>query len=128
MRSRRFAGLLALFAILLNQALMPAMHVQAGSWPAHAAVVASGEFHHQPAKHSADRHDKAGADEDSQSHQVCHFCRLIGAALPPPPIEVFAPLTRKAEPLWEPARLPAPVEHRFLIGHASRAPPHLVRA
>src|SRR5688500_767892 len=82
-RFRGVAVLLALSALLLNQALLRYLHAAAGG-----PVFAIAQQHHSGVQNVAGTgaHRSDGDEGPSTSdHQVCHFCRLVGAALPLPP-------------------------------------------
>jgi hypothetical protein len=87
MRLRRIALIFSLFALLANQALLPIIHA-AGGPPVPAPTSIS---HSAPsAGHSHEPPEQKGSREPSGAgHQVCHFCRLIGVALPPPPMTLL---------------------------------------
>jgi hypothetical protein len=80
---RRAAQVFAVLAVLANAALLPAVHFAAGGPRAGWAQLAetSGAHGH----HAASRDDDGPERPGGSGHQVCHFCRLLGAALPPPP-------------------------------------------
>jgi hypothetical protein len=79
-QSRNTARTLALLALLANAALLPALHLAVRS----VAVAAHGAA----ALHNH-KHDDSGNEPAGTNHQVCHFCRLLGVALPPPPLTVI---------------------------------------
>ena len=71
------AQALAMLALLANALLLPALHRFSGGTPASAGSEAS----HHRAAHGDGEQERQG----STDHQVCHFCRLLEAALPQPP-------------------------------------------
>jgi hypothetical protein len=126
-RLRGLALLLALSALLLNQALLPYLHAAAGG-----PVLAITK---QPEQHHSGFGDAAGAvahrsDGDkgpaTSEHQVCHFCRLLGAALPLPPSAEIGRVPVAIRLAWSPGEAApiAPVD--FTAGHRVRAPPPLI--
>src|SRR5688500_9725079 len=122
-RLRGLALLLALSALLLNQALLPYLHAAAGG-----PVLAIVKQHHSDLPTSADAvgHRKDGDKGPATSeHQVCHFCRLLGAALPFPPSAEIGRMPVAIRLAWQPhASAPiAPID--FTAGHPARAPPPL---
>src|SRR5687767_1817508 len=123
-RLRGVALLLALSALLLNQALLPYLHAAAGG-----PVLAIVKQHHSDFHNNADAvaHRNDGDKGPSTSeHQVCHFCRLLGAALPLPPSAEIGQLPVSIRLAWSPGQ-PAPIARvDFTAGHPVRAPPPLV--
>jgi hypothetical protein len=80
-RRWRFAAeFLALLALLANAALLPALHFAAGG-PGSAFLA---EVSHHPGHDGGAGPHDGGNDPAADGHQVCHFCRLLGVALPPP--------------------------------------------
>jgi hypothetical protein len=114
-RWRHVAPMLALLALLANQALLPTLHLAAaGSWTDQ--VGESGGSHH---------HARPGRSSDADpglGHQVCHFCRFGAVALPPPSGIVAEVLSAPLGPVWVAADEAAPNE-RFWIASLARAPP-----
>ncbi len=119
-RLRGLALLLALSALLLNQALLPYLHAAAGG-----PVLAIVKQHHSDF-HAADAvaHRSDGDKGPSTSeHQVCHFCRLVVAALPFPPSAEIGRMPVSIRLAWSPGE-PAPIAPvDFTAGHPVRAPP-----
>ncbi len=123
-RLRGLALLLALSALLLNQVLLPYLHAAAG-----APVLAIAQQHHSGVQNvagtAADRSDGDKAPSTSE-HQVCHFCRLLGAALPLPPSAEIGRMPVSIRLAWRPGE-PAPIAPvDFTAGHPVRAPPPLI--
>jgi len=121
LRRRQAAPLLALLALLAGQALLPAFHFAAGRSLAPAPAAAQ---HHAPAAghHHAGHEDSDGGDAGGKEHQACHFCRLVGVALPPPPPAVVAPAA-PPRAIGIIADRPLPPKERFEAGRPARAPP-----
>jgi len=121
MRWRRAAPTLALLALLASQALLPVLHFAAGGplvpVPATAPPDLPLAGHHH-AGHGQDDGSESGGAE----HQVCHFCRLAGVALPPPPTVVIALLSRSRiiEVAADQSLRP---QEQLDSGHPARAPP-----
>jgi hypothetical protein len=123
-RLRGLALLLALSALLLNQALLPYLHAAAGG-----PVLAIAKQHHSAFRNAADAaaHRNDGDKSPGTSeHQVCHFCRLLGVALPLPPSAEIGRIPVSIRLAWKPHG-PAPIAPvDFTAGHPVRAPPPLV--
>jgi hypothetical protein len=123
-RLRGVALLLALSALLLNQALLPYLHAAAGG-----PVLAIAQQHHSDVQNAAGTaaHRNDGDKGPSTSeHQVCHFCRLVGAALPLPPSAEVGRIPVAIRLAWKP-HAPAPIAPvDFAAGHPVRAPPPLI--
>ena len=75
---RRLAAFVAILALFV-QGLAPVVHFALG-----AQIVAFG--HQAPAGAHAHQHGGESDNSGSNSHGPCHFCRIVGAALPPPPV------------------------------------------
>ena len=124
---RRAARLFAVVALLAHQALLPTLHFAAGDPIAfdHSA----GSPH---AAHGADPHHHASrgreghGETNGASHQICHFCRLFGAALPPPPTTVVERIGPSGELDWPEAEHSFRPEEYFQTGRRTRAPPTIV--
>ena len=123
-RLRGLALLLALSALLLNQALLPYLHAAAGG-----PVLAIAQQHHSDVQNAAGNvaHRTDGDKGPATSeHQVCHFCRLLGAALPLPPPAEIGRMPVSIRLAWSPGE-PAPIAPvDFTTGHRVRAPPPLI--
>jgi hypothetical protein len=123
-RLRGLALLLALSALLLNQALLPYLHAAAGE-PVFAIVKQHHSDFHNTADAVAHRTDGDKGPSTSE-HQVCHFCRLVGAALPLPPLAEIGRMPVSIRLAWSPGE-PAPIAPvDFTAGHRVRAPPPLI--
>jgi hypothetical protein len=112
------AGLLALATLLFSQALVP--HLTSLSSRSPQGGVAAAEAHiHTDARQGDDR-----PAHESVAHQVCHFCRLGGAVLPPPPAGIIGIVALQFDaPAWDLAdEAIKPAEH-FQTGHEVRGPP-----
>ncbi len=116
---RRAAQALALLALLANAALLPALHFAAGgpSVPPMHSVVA---FHH----HSRDNNGEK--EPAGTSHQVCHFCRLLGAALPPPPAIVIEIVSASRIVKWSISYRSIRWQQPLRTANLPRAPPSMV--
>ena len=66
---------IALLALLANAILIPILHSAQLSDPARVGAVAHQQIHAFNSERQL----------DGPANQVCHFCRLLGIALPPPP-------------------------------------------
>ena len=123
-RLRGLALLLALSALLLNQALLPYLHAAAGG-----PVLAIAQQHHSEIHNTADAvaHRTDGDKGPATSeHQVCHFCRLLAAALPFPPSAEIGRIPVAIRLAWSPGE-PAPIAPvDFTAGHRVRTPPPLI--
>jgi hypothetical protein len=110
------APLLALLALFANQAALPLLHfaVDAASAP----VASSMPPDHYHLGHEPDRQQPA-----ADHHQTCHFCRLLGAALPPPSSLVIAIVSAPEAIAWPLVGTSIRPEDHFLSGHSPRAPP-----
>jgi hypothetical protein len=98
MRWTRAFQLLGLLALLANAAFLPFVHVGL-----------PGALHHAEASQA--HHHDGQKEPTGATHQVCHFCRLVGVALPPPPttiIEIVAVSEAVAWPTHQHAILPQP--------------------
>jgi len=116
-RLRGLASLFALLALLLNQGLLPYLHAAAGG-----PVLAIAQQHHSAANAVPHRNDGDKGPGTSE-HQVCHFCRLFGAALPLPPAAEIGRTPISIRLAWSPGE-PAPIAPvDFTAGHPVRAPP-----
>jgi len=110
---RRLAAFVAILALFV-QGLAPVVHFALG---AQIAVLG----HHAPAGAHAHHHG-GESDNSGSSHGPCHFCRILGAALPSPPVAellrlepmpiVFAHLVAGPPPATWSSR-----------AHGARAPP-----
>jgi hypothetical protein len=105
----------ALLALFINTALLPALHFAAGrpAFSAHSVI-------------SPDHHLHSDGDEKSPAssgHQVCHFCRLLGVALPPPPSTVVVRISAPRRVVWSGREAPVPPRQAFRTGNLPRAPP-----
>jgi hypothetical protein len=85
---RRAAQLFALLAVLANAAVLPAIHFAGGGAGVAAEPLLQESGPH--GRHARSRDDDAPEKPGGSAHQVCHFCRLLGAALPPPPSAALA--------------------------------------
>lgn len=119
---RRLPQLLAVLALFANAALLPTLHFASRSPAEFLAAASPGEASH-PALH----HGHGGQKEtDGASHQVCHFCRLIGVALPPPPsVAIEAASVAEAVTWRVPDDLIEPGRH-VRSANLPRAPPPAV--
>jgi hypothetical protein len=117
-RAHRVAQLLALLALLANAALLPVLHFAAGGPGAALSPTPHAEGVHH------DAHENGGGNEPSgASHQVCHFCRAVGAALPPPPSAILAFVPESYALSWPIADRPIRPRDHFHTAHRPRAPP-----
>jgi hypothetical protein len=81
-RTDRRLAIVAALIFLLQQGLLPVLHLPLGTLAGVASATAAAGVHHH--------HDGDGKS-DHAGHGPCHFCRLIGAALPPPsPVVLFS--------------------------------------
>lgn len=111
------ALLCALLALLLNQALLPALHFASGAGlPAHQAA------HHLCGETAPDTPDSPGHDD----HQACHFCRIAGAGLPPPPCAPAGRLEPAHAVAWADTSGAAAPPRERLFANPTRGPPRTV--
>jgi hypothetical protein len=116
---RRAAQALALLALFSNVALLPALHFAAGGPGSSAPLPFSVEgSHHHGAGH--------GGQPADPGHQVCHFCRLLGVALPPPPTAVIELVAVLATPIWSIQATPILAPRLYREANPPRAPPRAV--
>lgn len=118
---RQATQMLALFAVLANAALLPALHFAGGGPDAagqHAVAVA---LQHE-AHNAGGGHDPG----DPTHHSPCHFCRLLGAALPPPPDIAIAFVAVSLQVSWPVEEQSAPPRETFRTANLPRAPPAFV--
>jgi hypothetical protein len=121
MRLRGLALLLAVSALLLNQALLPYLHAAAGG-----PVLAIVKQHHSNTADAVAHRTDGDKGPSTSEHQVCHFCRLLGAALPLPPSAEIGRVPVFIRLAWSPGE-PAPIAPiDFAAGNRVRAPPPLV--
>jgi hypothetical protein len=116
---RRAAQTLALLALLANAVLLPALHFAAGGpsvTPVHSVAV----FHH----HSRDNNGEK--EPAGTSHQVCHFCRLLGVALPPPPAIVIEIVSASQIVRWSIGDQSIRWRQPLRTANLPRAPPSMV--
>lgn len=78
-RPQHVARFVSVLALLANAVLLPLLHHPHVSVPAPVAEVS--HDHHQHHANPGESDD----EPDGRAHQICHFCRLLGIALPPPP-------------------------------------------
>jgi hypothetical protein len=106
---RQLTQTLALFALFANIALLPTLHV---SWGQH------------PSRGEAVHHSHQNSNEPAAlNHQVCHFCRFLGAALPPPPTIVIEVVSASQIIEWPPADPSIRPEQLLRSANLPRAPP-----
>jgi hypothetical protein len=110
------AKVLAVLALLANATLLPAVH-----------FAASGPSYSSASVHASHRHHVRDGDGEEQqpgsTHQVCHFCRLLGVALPPPPNAVIE-IVRVPESIGWPAEDSRELQRAPLrTSNLPRAPP-----
>jgi hypothetical protein len=118
----RRAGLaFALLAVLANAALLPAVHLAGGRQGAGVASLAEAPGH--LARHAADHGDYDPEKPGGTGHQVCHFCRLLGAALPPPPSVAVAVEFAFQTVEWPSADAAIPRRQALRTANLPRAPP-----
>jgi hypothetical protein len=115
---RKAANAIALLALLFNAALLPADHVgrfvEATAYPARE----HSPHHRQVDDEKSPKHGKA-------THQVCHFCRLAGSALPPPPSIIVEHIRVAQDVCWQVAEQPARRPDHCSAANLPRAPPPL---
>jgi hypothetical protein len=115
-RWRHVAPLLALLALLANQALLPTLHfAAAASWTGQ--VGDTGVSHHHA------RSERGNDADPGAGHQVCHFCRFGAVALPPPSGIVAVVLFAPQEPVWIAADEAARPRESYRTEGLARAPP-----
>jgi hypothetical protein len=95
-RWRDAAQVLALLALLANATLLPSLHFAAGGRDPISHAVHDA----QPVPGRQNPDDGGGREPTGPSHQVCHFCRLLGAALPPPPVAVIERVSADRTAHW----------------------------
>jgi hypothetical protein len=118
-RWRDAAQALALLALLANAALLPGLHFASGRY--HKVDRAETSY-----RHHAGSHDRGGESEPlGAGHQVCHFCRLLGVALPPPPLAVVERLS-PAQVVERATDAVVLREERSRTANLPRAPPSRV--
>ena len=113
---RRLATFVAVLALLVQQGLLPILHFAVGAQLSDRMHVAAAGHHvHQ----SGNGEGNAPGDTNQGP---CHFCRILGAALPPPPVAEFLRLA------------PTPIAFALFVAqippdswssraHGARAPP-----
>jgi hypothetical protein len=111
---RAAAKALALLALLANAALLSASHQIGGITLS--TLAGTAQHHHHIGGHGEDR-------PASSAHQVCHFCRLLGAALPPPPSTVIEIVTLSRIVEWPAADWLIRRQEPPRTTHRPRAPP-----
>lgn len=111
------ALLFALLALLLNQALLPALHFASG-----AGLLDHHAAHHLCGEHAPGAPDTPGHDD----HQACHFCRIAGASLPPPPYVPAARLQPARAIAWADTSDAAVPPRERLFAYPTRGPPRTV--
>jgi hypothetical protein len=119
---RQLAQLLSIVALFANSALLPTLHFAAQmSTGLHAATSFESSHHHNA--------NPAGGGEKGPhdlSHQVCHFCRLLGAALPPPPSTEIAITSAPRGTTWAGAPNIVRVAGQLGSANSARGPPPTV--
>jgi hypothetical protein len=120
------ACIIGVLALLITQVLLPTLHFATGT-PLAAKLGAAIHSHsHVGTSH---HHDKQEQPDKSQSdgvdHQVCHFCRLMGAALPPLFAVQIGRLSGSGAASWHLADQAVRPEDHFQTGHPVRAPPSI---
>jgi hypothetical protein len=118
---QRIACLMGMLALLLNQLLLSSAHNVMHSLEPPEAFGASAVATHQ-------HHEKHGSNESNDNRgQPCHFCRLMGTALPSPPTAGNVPWPTAAVASWPKTAVnTAYGQQHFTIGHPPRAPPACV--
>jgi hypothetical protein len=115
-RWRHIAPLLALLALLANQALLPTIHgAAAGAWIDRVGDPVRSHDHALP-----EPVDDANSDA---GHQACHFCRFGAVALPAPSDIVADVLSAPLRAVWVAADEADRPKERFRISGLARAPP-----
>jgi hypothetical protein len=116
---RNAANALALVALFANAALLPALH-SASAW-SHRAVPQAHSINSLYPHHV---HDTDGHKQPANlDHQVCHFCRLLGAVLPPPSLKIIETITPSQIVRWPVTDAPVPRQVRLGAANLPRAPP-----
>ena len=113
---RRVAPLLALLALLANQALLPTLHLAAAASSTDHVGEAGASHHHARPERSNDADPGAG-------HQVCHFCRFGAAALPPPSGVVAEVLSAPQKAVWVATHQAVRPRESYRTEGLARAPP-----
>src|SRR5688572_3519398 len=121
---RSLLALAAILALLFNQALFSSTHV------ANATLAAEREHHRSATGDYQHAGDLAARPDTSKEpaashHQTCHFCRLFGFTLPPPPAEPIGRIAVSVRLSWVALGRTVPAGARFRVGHPVRAPPRL---
>ena len=121
---RSLLALAAILALLFNQAFLSSTHFANATFAAEPAHHHSVAADHQHSGDIAAQRD-AGKEPAAGHHQTCHFCRLLGFALPPPPAEPLGRIAVSVRLSWVAAGRTVIAGARFRIGHPVRAPPRL---
>jgi hypothetical protein len=80
---RRLATFVAVVALLVQQGLLPVLHFALGAQ-------LSDRMHVAAAGHHAHQSGNGESNAPGDTNQgPCHFCRILGATLPPPPVAEF---------------------------------------
>jgi hypothetical protein len=121
---RRIACVLALAALVLNQSLLP---ILPGRNPAASSpALTDTAFHGAGLHHRIGDRPQDNSGQDDAAHQTCHFCRLAGIALPPPPQALPVRPSRAGTPVLDLTNRAIRPEEHFRIGRLVRAPPRIV--
>lgn len=108
-RWSRLAAALAILAVLANQAVLPAVHFATSGLPG--------------ASHHGAHHERDGSKPSGTEHQACHFCRLVGAILPPPPAAAIAFEPMAAAIVWPGIGWVSRPDRNFRAAYPARGPP-----
>jgi hypothetical protein len=111
------AQVLALLALFANAAPLPALHASSAHYASASPDIAAPNHRHHL------RGETGGEQPAFPAHQACHFCRLLGAALPPPPAASVEIVFHAEAATWPelPARI---LRHESLrANNLPRAPP-----
>jgi Protein of unknown function (DUF2946) len=115
---RALTQALALLALFVNAAFLPTLHFASGG-PSSAPIDATHAEGHQHHRNDSPDNDKS----HGAGHQVCHFCRLVGVALPPPPaVTINAPALAE-KMAWEFHANVLPRRSYLRSANLARAPP-----
>ena len=108
-RLRFFTQVLALFAVFANIALLPSLHASTSLNSGRVEAV-----HHS---------HKDGGEPAAANHQVCHFCRFLGVALPLPPTTIIEVVSASLIVDWPSADVSIRPQELLRSANLPRAPP-----
>lgn len=108
----------SILALLLNALLLP------GSWHVPTASSTRASGHASFAHHETQvGHGKHKLPHEADHHQTCHFCRLVGVAIPLPPMAAIERATEPEAVAWPEESGESVFRARGRTAHRPRAPP-----